>query len=576
MKAMEQPSVGFKVFIGGISVNCEDKELKDYLSRFGVLLHCDVIRDKSGHSRGYAFASFKNEQSKKDSLGKNHLLKGKQFEVRDLVDSNKNNELLGAIAKRKLFISNIKESIRESDIQEFFQNFGNLEEVLVSRDPITQLSKGFGFVVFKEPESVGRLLKNNQKKLIKIKGHEIIIKEAIPKKDIVKMKQESKSKPQTTGHQNQEEEYYNDQDASVFPQKRVSNTPPGLHPHQKVEHSSFQKQEYYEQYQENYPQYESCIYPAEGSEYGQPHYQETFSKGSNQPLPNPSRDVKDSRVRRVNFSNTQKPRAGPLTKFSASPASFYDQEGESAYKARASKQSTAAETSWTYSIESSPLKSPNMMEPGFTFQYQAGQTLACKIPGRKESENLLTGSKLESISAKQALTSRGRRQNSDGGDLLKLKSIEIKEELMDDQTKLIGGLLNHRICLCLPQTKKSGLFGQFFCHNCSCPFDRSNFLGVNSENEYTDDSSSEEPREYGQTNKTSANVCSMSSCQSNPKGCAQHKYSPFKDSQFELKPFTKKNNVDSNMSTPKNSFYNQCPQASSFNHQPQLRAFPWF
>jgi RNA recognition motif-containing protein len=105
------------------------------------------------------------------------------------VDSERNAELLKEIAKRKVFISNIKEDIHEDDIEQYFESFGAIEEVLISRDPATQQSKGFGFVVFLEPESLHRVLTNGRsKRIIKIKNQDIIVRAAIPKKDIENQK----------------------------------------------------------------------------------------------------------------------------------------------------------------------------------------------------------------------------------------------------------------------------------------------------------------------------------------------------------------------------------------------------
>ncbi len=181
-----------KVFVGGLSVNCEDFELKDYLQRFGSVLHCEIIRDKNRKSKGYGFATFSDDASVKRSVGKQHYLKGKCFEIRIQVDSNQNSELLQAIAKRKIFVSNLKQAINENDLARFFGRFGAVEEVLISRDPATQLSKGFGFVVFVDSISAKNALYGQSKRNVRIKNHDIVIKEAIPKKEILKQRKAAK------------------------------------------------------------------------------------------------------------------------------------------------------------------------------------------------------------------------------------------------------------------------------------------------------------------------------------------------------------------------------------------------
>ena len=60
----------FKVFVGGLSVNCDDQELREYLMKFGTVVHCEIIKDKSRKSKGYGFATFSDEESVRRAVGK--------------------------------------------------------------------------------------------------------------------------------------------------------------------------------------------------------------------------------------------------------------------------------------------------------------------------------------------------------------------------------------------------------------------------------------------------------------------------------------------------------------------------
>jgi RNA recognition motif-containing protein len=156
------------------------------------VLDCEIIRDKHGKSKGYCFATYASRAALLQSVGKSHVLKGKVFEIREQLDSDKNSELLNEIAKRKLFISNLRSSIDENDLEKFFVKFGPIEEVLISRDPATQQSKGFGFVKFREGNSVREALIGQEKRTLKIKNHEVTIKECIPKSQMSRMKKHQK------------------------------------------------------------------------------------------------------------------------------------------------------------------------------------------------------------------------------------------------------------------------------------------------------------------------------------------------------------------------------------------------
>ena len=202
--------LGFKVFVGGLSVNCEDKELREYLQRFGLVMHCSINRDSTGVSKGYAFATFKYQKDQLRSVGKQHVICGKPFEIRVLVDAEKNASLLKEIAKRKVFISNLKDTLTEAEISKQFAKFGAIEEVLISRDPATQQSKGFGFVVFQRIDSIDKVFNGRQKRIVKIYNHDVIVREAIPKMDIEYFK---KDHPQEHEHYHIDEKDHYDNDS---------------------------------------------------------------------------------------------------------------------------------------------------------------------------------------------------------------------------------------------------------------------------------------------------------------------------------------------------------------------------
>jgi RNA recognition motif-containing protein len=52
-----------------------------------------------------------------------------------------------------LFIYNIPDTYEDKDLHNMFTNFGNILSASVFKDPITSLSKGFGFVSYDNPAS---------------------------------------------------------------------------------------------------------------------------------------------------------------------------------------------------------------------------------------------------------------------------------------------------------------------------------------------------------------------------------------------------------------------------------------
>ncbi|XP_076251764.1 RNA-binding protein musashi isoform X2 [Rhynchophorus ferrugineus] len=62
-------------------------------------------------------------------------------------------------ASGKLFVGGLSWQTSIEKLKEYFGMFGNVTDVLIMKDPVTQRSRGFGFITFSEPSSVEKVLK---------------------------------------------------------------------------------------------------------------------------------------------------------------------------------------------------------------------------------------------------------------------------------------------------------------------------------------------------------------------------------------------------------------------------------
>ncbi|CAG9863721.1 unnamed protein product [Phyllotreta striolata] len=62
-------------------------------------------------------------------------------------------------APGKLFVGGLSWQTSCEKLKEYFGMFGNVTDVLIMKDPVTQRSRGFGFITFSEPSSVDNVLK---------------------------------------------------------------------------------------------------------------------------------------------------------------------------------------------------------------------------------------------------------------------------------------------------------------------------------------------------------------------------------------------------------------------------------
>ncbi|XP_058447651.1 RNA-binding protein Musashi homolog Rbp6 isoform X2 [Malaya genurostris] len=81
-------------------------------------------------------------------------------------------------APGKLFVGGLSWQTSSEKLSEYFGMFGKVTDVLIMKDPITQRSRGFGFITFQEPNSVDKVL---QVPIHTLDGKKIDPKHATPK-----------------------------------------------------------------------------------------------------------------------------------------------------------------------------------------------------------------------------------------------------------------------------------------------------------------------------------------------------------------------------------------------------------
>jgi len=80
---------------------------------------------------------------------------------------------------RKIFVAGIKKSTLETSLEEYFGQYGQIENILINRDIKSGKVKGCGFILFKE-KSVAQQLINLQKKHL-VQGALLSIKKCLQK-----------------------------------------------------------------------------------------------------------------------------------------------------------------------------------------------------------------------------------------------------------------------------------------------------------------------------------------------------------------------------------------------------------
>lgn len=131
-----------KIFIGGLTTDTTEQDLKMHFEKFGELTDVVVMRDKATHKgRGFGFVTFKDEKNvdKVIECKGDHEIRGRQVDVKSAVrreEIEKPDRRGGPSASyddgpiKKVFVGGLDNNTGEEEVRKYFSKFGNLEEVL--------------------------------------------------------------------------------------------------------------------------------------------------------------------------------------------------------------------------------------------------------------------------------------------------------------------------------------------------------------------------------------------------------------------------------------------------------------
>lgn len=164
-----------KLFVGGLSSETTEKELRDHFGQYGEIESVNVKTDpNSGRSRGFGFIVFKEAEAidRVVSAGE-HKVNNKT------VDAKKAKARQG-----KIFVGGLTSEISDEDIKTFFGQFGTIANLELPFDKQKNQRKNFCFVTYDSEQVVNDLLKTPKQT---INGKEVDVKKATPKPDNAQM-----------------------------------------------------------------------------------------------------------------------------------------------------------------------------------------------------------------------------------------------------------------------------------------------------------------------------------------------------------------------------------------------------
>jgi len=165
-----------KLFVGGLSWETTEKELREYFSSYGAIESINVKTDPAtGRSRGFAFIVFDSSETiDKITDVKEHTINNKK------VDPKKAKARHG-----KIFVGGLKPELTDDEIKAHFSTYGKIIEMQMPFDKANNKRKAFCFITFEQENVVAELLKTPK---MTINGHQVDLKKATPKPDMMMMR----------------------------------------------------------------------------------------------------------------------------------------------------------------------------------------------------------------------------------------------------------------------------------------------------------------------------------------------------------------------------------------------------
>jgi len=184
-----------KLFVAGLQHPTTDESLSEYFSTFGVVEEAVIkfsraegraAEGRAGPPRGYGFVTMRDESSVVAILQhERHELDGYAIpKPRRRTPQKASSVNLIPIEPRqwgRLFVGGIPHDMTKEDLRVYFGQFGSLLDVIIMYDHKINRPRGFGFVVYAEPESVQAVLASKPSGFHRINGRVVEVKLAVPR-----------------------------------------------------------------------------------------------------------------------------------------------------------------------------------------------------------------------------------------------------------------------------------------------------------------------------------------------------------------------------------------------------------
>lgn len=194
-----KPEDDRKLFVGGLTWDTTQEDLREYFSNFGNVLDCSIKHDPStGRSRGFAFLVFDSKDIVERILSQSdHFVKGRKVDPKPahrrlnatnnqlshMTNNNTSSQLLYSVGQssgmsyqnvgmgvganlnqfnnnnRKVFIGGLDPNFPDTQLREYFSKFGVIDEIDLPYDKEKNERRPFCFISFQTEQAAQEVLR---------------------------------------------------------------------------------------------------------------------------------------------------------------------------------------------------------------------------------------------------------------------------------------------------------------------------------------------------------------------------------------------------------------------------------
>ncbi|KAG0447434.1 hypothetical protein HPP92_028319 [Vanilla planifolia] len=121
-----------KLVVLGIPWDVDTEGLRQYMSKFGELDDCIVMKERStGRSRGFGYVTFASADDAKSALESDHILGNRSLEVK--IATPKEEMRTSSKKSTRIFVARIPHTVTESVFRSYFETYGEITDLYMPK-----------------------------------------------------------------------------------------------------------------------------------------------------------------------------------------------------------------------------------------------------------------------------------------------------------------------------------------------------------------------------------------------------------------------------------------------------------